>query len=130
VAHTTISDNDLNCPNNAITATVGTGTYDVTISDNIIASGGGVLLEPFDASVATFYVNGNQFSALQSAPVAVTATGTATVCLQLNDNTAYPTAGAYVLRNLGTGTFTLNPPTGNIGQVTEPTGTITPGTCP
>ena len=129
IADTTVSNNTLSCPTGALLGTFGVGTYDVTISDNTVVTGGGMSLTADETSATTLYVEGNQFSALSSTPVAILAQNTASICMHLNDNTAYPISGAYTLTNSGTGTFTLNPTTGNIGQIVE-SGTITPGTCP
>ncbi len=104
------------------------GTQVLTLSDNTLTTSGGYSLAASNTSNATWKVNDNQFAASNTTPITATAANTSTVCMQLNNNTAYPITGAYVLDNTGSGTFTLNTPTGNIGALS--TTNITTGSCP
>lgn len=113
--NTSITDNTLNGVAFAADVAVTAATHNMNLSNNTISSGGGYSLTTGAAS-ATWLVNGNTFSAVNTTPVAATITA-GSLCMQLNDNTAYPITGAYLLQNTG-GTFTLNLPQGNIGQLT------------
>ncbi len=108
------------------------GTQVLNLSDNTLLNTGGYQLNAFDSSSVTWFVNDNDFIVNGNVPtnpfVVANANDSSNVCMELNDNTAYPTVGAYMLQNLGTGTFTLNPPQDNIGQIS--TTNVSIGTCP
>jgi hypothetical protein len=125
ILSTSITDNVLNGVAFALDVTVYSGTMNMDLSNNSVTSGGGYYLSAPGGN-STWMVNGNNFAALSSAPVFTTITG-GSLCMQLNNNTAYPIPGAYVLNNMG-GTFILNPPQGNIGQLTTSGVVIQP--CP
>ncbi len=101
------------------------GTQSIDLLNNSMTNSGGFSLIASNACAATWNVNGNQFLALGSTPVSASASVAGTsVCMQLNDNTAYPITGAYSLTTTAPATFKLNPPQGNIGQLTLGGGVI------
>ncbi|MBS0585880.1 MAG: inverse autotransporter beta domain-containing protein [Verrucomicrobia bacterium] len=122
---TNFTDNTFNGDAYGVTIDLGGATHTMNLSNNVMTIGGGYNLIANSGS-GYWQVNGNQFTALNSSPVTATAQG-GDICMQLNNNTAYPTANAYNL-TMTSGSFTINPPQGNIGEITE-TGTTT-GTCP
>jgi hypothetical protein len=125
---TNITNNTFQATEYAVYADVSAGAPTVNVSSNSVTNGGGYYLKA-TAGSPVWTVNDNSFTTLSTAAVTVGALPNGNACLQLNDNTAYPTAAAYVLIQSGSGTFTLNTPEGNVGQIVE-TGTITPGSCP
>jgi hypothetical protein len=112
----------------AVVSFLNSGTQLLELSNNTVTNSGGYTLNAAGGSAATWIVSDNQFTASNTTPVSATTSGAAIACMTLNNNTAYPTANAYVLNNTGSGPFTLNPPQGNIGTLTQ-TG-VTVGTCP
>ena len=112
----------------SVTSIMSNGTQFLDLSSNSVTNSGGFSLSAAGGIDATWNVNGNQFVAAGSTPVAATSSGTALVCMQLNNNTAYPTNGAYSLSTTSMAPFTLNPPTGNIGALSMPG--IIEATCP
>lgn len=121
---TNFTNNTLNGDSQAVTVNLDGITQIMDLSNNTVPTGGGFSLTA-NSGTATWTVNGNEFTALSSSPIAATSAG-GNICMQMNHNTAYPTANAYVLTN-SAGTFILNTPEGNIGDITS---TATPGTCP
>ncbi len=114
----------------SVLCTMEGGTQLLALSNNSMTNSGGFSLSASNACTATWNVNGNEFFASGSAPVSATASVSGTsVCMQLNNNTAYPTTGAYSVTRTSPATFTLNPPQGNIGQLTIGAG-VTEAVCP
>jgi trimeric autotransporter adhesin len=122
---TNLTNNILNGDARAVILDLSGATHTMNLSNNIVPSGGGYSLTAASGT-AYWMVNGNEFTALNSTAVEAVAMG-GDVCMQLNNNTAYPVLNAYVL-TAGGGTLTVNTPEGNIGEITE-TGT-TSGPCP
>lgn len=124
--NTSITDNSLNGEAFAVNIVSTTASSHVmNLSNNTVTTGGGFSLSS-GATSARWMVNGNTFSGVGTPPVGASTTA-GSLCMQLNNNTAFPITGAYILQNLG-GTFLLNPTQGNIGQLTA-TG-VTIQTCP
>ncbi len=122
---TNFTNNTLNGDAHALTLDLGGATHTMDLSNNVIPLGGGFSLTANSGS-GYWVVNDNEFTALNSTPVAATSAG-GNICMQLNNNTAYPTSNAYTLTG-SSGTFTINTPEGNIGEIIQ-SGT-TPGSCP
>ena len=125
----TISNNTLSSTSgyavNASTAADGSPT--LILENNTVTTSGGFKLTASDGS-STWNVNGNTFVASGSTPVSASTTGSGEVCMQINNNTAYPTANAYILSGTGTPGITYNTPTGNIGDFSA-TSTAEEGAC-
>ena len=85
--------------NNTILSTLGAGTQILNISNNKQANSGGYSLAAIGGQ-ATWLVNDNQFLSSTLPPIVAQTSG-GNACMQLNGNTAYPTAGAYQLTNSG-----------------------------
>ena len=114
----------------SVSCTMLGGTQFLDLSNNSMTNTGGFSLSASNACAATWNVNSNEFFASGSTPVSATASVSGTsVCMQLNNNTAYPITGAYSLTRTSPATFTLNPPQGNIGQLTIGAG-VTEAVCP
>ncbi len=99
----------------------GTGIIAFNISNNTIQNSGhdgiGIVNSStsFQASVSN-----NTFQGFGTNAVTISNTAGG-MCLEFNDNTAYPYPNAYTISSTG-GTLNLVPPTGNVGQL-ETTGT-------
>lgn len=111
---------------NSIVLTVFGGTQFLDLSDNTVISSGGFSIGTANSAVATWTVNGNEFVALNSTPVAATAADTSNLCMVFKNNTASPIPGAYSIQKSGSATITLDQ-SGNIGELTT---NATLGTCP
>lgn len=122
---TNFTNNVLSGDAQAITVDLGGATHTMNLSNNIVPTGGGFSLIANSGS-ANWEVNGNEFTALNSPPVSATSMG-GNICMELNNNTAYPISNAYNLTAIS-GTFIVNTPEGNIGEITQ-SGTM-PGPCP
>ncbi len=108
------------------------GNQVINLSDNTLLNSGGYNLVVGSTGNAIWLLNDNDFIVngnLSPSPwITATNLGSGNVCMQLNDNIAYPSAGAYVLSNPGIGNFILNPPQNNIGDFS--TTNVSIGTCP
>jgi len=125
---TNITNNSFQATEYAVyAATASAGVPVINLSGNTVTNGGGFFLQS-TADSTTWMVNNNSFTTLSTAPLTASASTTGSVCLQLNNNTAYPTADAYVLTKTGSGTFHLNPPQGNVGAISS--SGVTTQACP
>ena len=122
---TNFTNNTLNGDALALTVDLDGATHTMNLSDNVVPSGGGFNLTATSGSAA-WAVNGNEFTALSSPPVNATSNG-GSICMQLNNNTAYPAPNAYTLTN-SSGTFNISSLEGNIGEVIQSGTTVEP--CP
>ncbi len=126
----TLSDNTLSAISgyavNAYTSAAGSPT--LILENNTVSTSGGFNLVA-SAGSSVWNVNGNTFTASGSTPVAASTAGTGAVCMQLNNNIAYPVPDAYVLSGTGSPGITCNTPIGNVGGFST-TGTAVEGSCP
>jgi len=127
----TVTDNGISSSSTyAVASSLTSGTQTLDLSNNVVTNSGGFDLT-MSGGTSTWEVNGNQFSLISTVPVNAAATGGTVTCMQLNDNAVYPasSANAYVLNGTGAGSFTLNPPTGNIGNTNISTTDVTQTPC-
>ena len=122
----------------SFTQTVGS----LSVKNNTISqtSGDGVQFFMYQGGNAAWNIENNRFNALGGYAALIGTNATpgvhSDICVTFNNNIAYPISvfggGTYNLSNTGnTGTFTLNPPIGNIGNFTDYTATgVVTGTCP
>ena len=125
-------------PAATFTLDVASGTQTATLFNNTVtqSNGDGFDFFFYNMGSAVWNVTNNKFYGVGGNAARFTTNGTnptTTVCVKFNDNIAYPIQvngqGTYILDNTNnSGTFTLNPPTGNIGDFTT-TGVVI-GTCP
>lgn len=111
------------------------GTQNLTTTDNTVtqAAAGffGMELSASGSSTAFWNLTGNAYETLSVPAVSLTSGGSSSVCVEFNDNVAYPIqiggVGTYQFTNSG-GTFIYNPLIGNTGQFSL-TGLVEQGSC-
>ena len=130
----TISNNTFDSVyGNGVTSTTTGDSQSLILTDNVINQGGVVLSTSVGTSAAFWQLAGNRFNPLAyptEPAVSLTSGGTA-VCVEFNNNIAYPIQvnglGTYQFTNSG-GTFTYSPLIGNTGQFSF-TGPVVQGAC-
>ncbi len=121
-----ISDNTFTGGGVGFEATVSSkGQTNISILNNqfVNAVDDGLVLSPQAASLSSWIISGNTFTGSGTHALDYAAAGTATSCLKLTSNTASPTSNAYIIHNGSSGTLSLEPVEGNVGDVVS-SGTI------